>query len=210
MKRRLFLSSRRLLLFIVMAPLAAVWTWSSASAQAGVQIPKPVAPLRSPPPQQVAPPPQSPQQVAPVAAQPFRLMGHPTQGVALRNQSPNSDPNDQPGPKISNSLVLRKYDEALFREAQNSGRPIIVVFSKSDCPGCTLQVPSLQRVLKDEEFKSIEVFQVDFINQREIAQRFNTQAWTAIIGFKGAEYRLRMQGLNRPSDLRRELRKLLQ
>jgi hypothetical protein len=63
--------------------------------------------------------------------------------------------------------------------------------------------------LKEEEFKSVEVFQVDFINQKELAQRFNAQGWTVILGFKGAEYRVRMQGLNRPSDLRRELRKLL-
>jgi thiol-disulfide isomerase/thioredoxin len=136
-------------------------------------------------------------------------MGHPTQGVALHVERPNTDPNDQPGPRVTNSLVLRRFDDALFRAAQTSGRPILLVFSKADCPGCTLQVPSLQRVLKEDEFKAVEVFQVDFINQRELAQRFNIQGWSVILGFKGTEYRVRMQGLNRPSDLRKEIRKLL-
>jgi thiol-disulfide isomerase/thioredoxin len=104
---------------------------------------------------------------------------------------------------------LRKFEDALFLQAQAAGKPILLVFSKSDCPNCTLQAPTLERLLKEDEFKGIEVFQIDFVNQKDLAARFNMNAWSALIGMKGADLRFRSVGLTKPADLRRELRRIL-
>lgn len=140
-----------------------------------------------------------PQPVAPLDRNTVPEFAKPTPG----------DESETPGPRVANSLILRKFDDATFTEVQAAGKPILLVFSKSDCPNCTLQAPTLERLLKEDEFKGIEVFQIDFVNQKDLAARFNMNAWSALLGMKGAEIRFRSVGLTKPADLRRELRRIL-
>ena len=133
------------------------------------------------------------------------------------SSAPNPQPNnqlmypeypadDQPEPRIPNSLVLRKFNEALFEKAQKEGKLTLLVFSKSDCPGCTTQVPTLLKVLKDSAFQGIEVFQIDFINQPDLNQRFNVRGWTHLLAFKSGREIKRSAGQKSPSQIRNFLK----
>lgn len=116
--------------------------------------------------------------------------------------------NDYPEQMIENSLIFRKYDQTLFDRAQAEGKPILVIISKSDCPGCRTQAPTLAKILKDNEYKAIEVFQIDFINQPDLAKKFNAPGWTLLIGYKGKVEVNRQFALKRPSELKQFLKSL--
>lgn len=119
---------------------------------------------------------------------------------------PEYPADDQPEPRIPNSLVLRKFNEALYEKAQKDGKMTLLVFSKSDCPGCTAQVPTLLKVLKDSAFQGIEVFQIDFINQPDLNQRFNVRGWTHLLAFKSGREIKRSAGQRSPSQIRNFLK----
>ena len=119
---------------------------------------------------------------------------------------PEYPADDQPEPRIPNSLVLRKFNDALFEKAQKEGKLTLLVFSKSDCPGCTAQVPTLLKVLKDSTFQGIEVFQIDFINQPDLNQRFNVRGWTHLLAYKSGREIKRSAGQKSPSQIRNFLK----
>ena len=109
---------------------------------------------------------------------------------------------DQPEPRISNSLILRPFNNEQFEKAQKDNKNIVLVFSKADCPGCRAQIPTLIKVLKEPEFQSIEVFQIDFINQPDLNKKFNVPGWTHLVGFKGNKEVKRAAGAKSPSQIR--------
>ena len=125
-----------------------------------------------------------------------------------QQQAPQQTENDYPEQMIENSLIFRKYDQALFDRAQAEGKPILVIISKGDCPNCRLQAPTLQKILKESEYKDIEVFQIDFINQPDLAKKFNAPGWTLLIGFKGKMEVNRQFALKSPSELKQFLKSL--
>lgn len=116
---------------------------------------------------------------------------------------------DPIGPSVENALILPRYEEKLLSQNQASGRSTLLVFTKADCPNCRLQVPTLARLLKEKEFKNIDVLQIDYVNQTQLTDRFNVHAWSALVGMKGSEIRFRSVGLINPKDLRHQLRRIL-
>lgn len=116
---------------------------------------------------------------------------------------------DQPEPMIENSLIFRKYDQQLFDKAQADNKPILLIFSKFDCPGCRTQAPTLAKVLKNPDYKNIEIFQIDFLKQQDLNKKFDAKGWTLLVGFKGKKEINREFGLHKPSQLNRFLKALL-
>lgn len=116
---------------------------------------------------------------------------------------------DEPEPMIENSLIFRKFDSALFEKAQSSGKSILLIFSKSDCPGCRTQAPTLAKILKEPEYKDLEIFQIDFMKQQDLNTRFDAKGWTLLVGFKGTKEVRREFALKRPSELKQFLNSLL-
>lgn len=112
---------------------------------------------------------------------------------------------DEPEAMIANSMIFRKFDQSLFDSAQAEGKPILVIVSKSDCPGCRTQAPTLAKILKESEYKDIEVFQTDFVNQPDLAKKFNAAGWTLLIAYKGKTEVNRAYGLMKPSQLKQFL-----
>lgn len=129
-------------------------------------------------------------------------------GITANQHSQNLE-NDQPEAMIENSLIFRKYDQAMFERAQAAGKSILVIISKSDCPGCRVQAPTLAKILKESKYGNIEIFQTDFINQPDLNKKFNTTGWTLLIGYKGSKEISRAYGLKRPSELKNFLMPLL-
>ena len=122
---------------------------------------------------------------------------------------PSFPADDQPEPMIENSLIFRKFDLQLFEMAQKQGRSILLIFSKFDCPGCRTQAPTLAKILKDPEYKNIEIFQIDYLKQTDLNKKFNAPGWTLLVGFKGTNEVQRAPGLKQPSHLRNFLKFLL-
>ena len=116
---------------------------------------------------------------------------------------------DAPEPMIENSLIFRKFDNALFEKAQSEGKPILLIFSKFDCPGCRTQAPTLAKILKDPQYKDIEIFQIDFMKQQDLNKRFDAKGWTLLVAYRGSKEVKRDFGLKRPSELKNFLSTLL-
>ena len=129
-------------------------------------------------------------------------------GMITTQHSQNLE-GDQSEAMIENSLIFRKYDQAMFDRAQAEGKSILVIVSKSDCPSCRVQAPTLAKVLKESKYGNIEIFQTDYINQPDLNKKFNATGWTLLIGFKGTREVNRSYGLKRPSELKNFLMTLL-
>jgi thiol-disulfide isomerase/thioredoxin len=122
---------------------------------------------------------------------------------------PDYPADDQPEPQIANPMIFNKFDSAAFEKAQAGGKKILLVFTKYDCPGCKAQVPTLAKLLKNSEYKDIEVFQIDYLNQPELNKRFQITGWTILVGFKGTTEISRAPGLKSPSQINKFLKLLI-
>lgn len=106
------------------------------------------------------------------------------------------------------SLILPKYEDAAFKKAVAAGQPVVLVFSKADCPSCLQQVPHLKSLLAEKDFRKLKVFQVDFVKSPELAKQHNVMAWTTVLLFKGGKEVSRSWGLTDKEMLRNELGKI--
>ena len=118
---------------------------------------------------------------------------------------PPAIPSGAPG---ATSLILPKYENAAFKKAVAAGQPVVLVFSKADCPSCLQQVPHLKSLLAEKDFRKLKVFQVDFVKSPELAKQHNVMAWTTVLLFKGGKEVSRSWGLTDKEMLRNELGKI--
>lgn len=106
------------------------------------------------------------------------------------------------------SLVLPKYDDAAFKKAVAAGQPVVLVFSKADCPSCHQQVPHLKSLLAEKDFKKAKVFQVEYLKNPELAKQHGVNSWTTMLLFKGGKEVSKTWGLTDKDLLRKELGKI--
>jgi thioredoxin 1 len=79
------------------------------------------------------------------------------------------------------------FTQAGFEAAQQADKPILVEIIASWCPTCKAQAPILNELRGDPKFKELEVFSVDFDNQKEIVQSFKVNKQSTLIVFKGSQ-----------------------
>jgi thiol-disulfide isomerase/thioredoxin len=95
----------------------------------------------------------------------------------------------------ANILTLPKFDAAKFGAAKDEGKPVMLVFTKSSCPTCHMQIPALEAVLKQDSFKDLTVFQVNFVEQSEIDSQFKVTNQNTLILYKGGKEIARSTGM---------------
>jgi len=78
------------------------------------------------------------------------------------------------------------YDQAAFKAAQDSGKPVLVEIHASWCPTCKAQSAVLEPMLKQDDFKAMAVFRVDFDEQKSVVRAFKADMQSTLIVFKGA------------------------
>ena len=79
------------------------------------------------------------------------------------------------------------FTQAGFEAAQQAGKPILVEIIASWCPTCKAQAPILGQLRSDPKFKELEVFSVDFDNQKDVVQSFKANTQSTLIVFKGSQ-----------------------
>ena len=78
------------------------------------------------------------------------------------------------------------FAPAAFEAAQKAGKPILVEVTAPWCPTCRAQAPILKELSAEPKFKNLQVFAVDFDNQKDALQMFKAQRQSTLIVFKGA------------------------
>jgi thioredoxin 1 len=78
------------------------------------------------------------------------------------------------------------YDAKAFAAAQAAGKPILVEIHASWCPTCKAQAPILGNLEKQDKFKDLVVFHVDFDSQKDAVKAFGARMQSTLITFKGA------------------------
>jgi len=78
------------------------------------------------------------------------------------------------------------YGQAALKAAQDSGRPILIEIQASWCPTCKARSAVLEPMLKQDTFKSMAVFRVDFDAQKPVVRAFGADMQSTLIVIRGA------------------------
>lgn len=72
-----------------------------------------------------------------------------------------------------------------FAAAQAAGQSILIEVYAPWCSTCTEQAAVLDEVQRQQKFKDLHVFRVDFDSQRAALRKFKAQIQSTLIAFKG-------------------------
>ena len=93
------------------------------------------------------------------------------------------------------------YDASFFAAAQAAGKPILVEIHATWCPICKAQAPILSELEKQEKFKDLVVFHVDFDTQKDAVRAFGANMQSTLIVFKGSKETGRSVGDTNPGSI---------
>ena len=93
------------------------------------------------------------------------------------------------------------YDAKSFAAAQAAGKPILVEIHATWCPTCKAQAPILSDLEKQDKFKDLMVFRVDFDSQKDAVKAFGARMQSTLITFKGSQETGRSVGDTNPSSI---------
>jgi thioredoxin 1 len=102
---------------------------------------------------------------------------------------------------VAHAAETEPFTTAAFEAAQKSGKSILVDIWASWCPTCKAQGPILEKLQKDNRFKDIVVFRVDFDKQVDVVQSFGAQMQSTLIVFKGMNEVRRSVGDTDPASI---------
>ena len=89
-------------------------------------------------------------------------------------------------PFAAQAAETQDYNAKAFAAAQAAGKPILVEIHASWCPTCKAQLPILGELEKQDKFKNLMVFRVDFDSQKDAVKAFGARMQSTLITFKGA------------------------
>ena len=93
------------------------------------------------------------------------------------------------------------YDAQSFTAAQAAGKPILVEIHASWCPTCKAQEPILGNLERQDKFKNLVVFRVDFDSQKDAVKAFGARMQSTLITFKGSQETGRSVGDTNPASI---------
>lgn len=108
---------------------------------------------------------------------------------------------------LSSFVSAEEFDRAKFDKARADGKSIILDFHAVWCGTCKKQLPIVQSLLLEPEFKDFQFFNVDYDWSEELNKEFNVQRQATIIVFKGKEERDRSIGVSDREDLKAQFLK---
>lgn len=96
--------------------------------------------------------------------------------------------------------AAQPFEMKAFRDAQASGKTILVDVTAPWCPTCKLPKPILQSV--EKERPNLLVYEVDFDTAKDVLRHFRVQAQSTLIVFKGGTEVGRSTGDTDPARIR--------
>ncbi|MCX8017007.1 MAG: thioredoxin family protein [Rhodocyclaceae bacterium] len=101
------------------------------------------------------------------------------------------------------ALEVVPYQAAPFAQARAAGKVIALQFHSGWCPVCVMQARGLDSLKGERELEQVIVFQADFAKEEALRRRFNVQAFSTLVIFRGEEERARTTGEFQPDKLKR-------
>ena len=86
------------------------------------------------------------------------------------------------------------YSDAAFAAAKAAGQPIVIHVTAPWCPTCAKQKPILAALYDSPEFKTLQVFDVDFDTSKPLLQTLHVQMQSTLIVYHGATEEARATG----------------
>jgi thioredoxin 1 len=101
----------------------------------------------------------------------------------------------------AHAAQIVNYNAKTFAAAQAAGKPILVEIHATWCPTCKAQVPILGNLEKQDKFKNLTVFHVDFDSQKDAVRAFGARVQSTLITFKGGTETGRSVGDTDPASI---------
>ncbi|MDP2355826.1 MAG: thioredoxin family protein [Beijerinckiaceae bacterium] len=93
------------------------------------------------------------------------------------------------------------FEMKAFEKAKAEGKSIFIDVTAPWCPTCKRQEPIIKGLLKKSEFKDLEVFSLDFDNQKNELKALRVTRQSTLITFKGAKETGRAVGITDPKAI---------
>lgn len=93
------------------------------------------------------------------------------------------------------------FEQQSFSAAQEAGQPILVDIAAPWCPVCRAQEPIIGALLDDERYDDLQVFTVDFDNQKDVVRALGAQSQSTLIMYRGDEETDRSVGVTDPAAI---------
>ncbi len=103
----------------------------------------------------------------------------------------------------------KPYSDLAFKEAQISGKSIVLDFHASWCPTCKKQKVVLEELSKEKELNNVVGFVVDYDNSEELKKKMNVKKQSTLIVFKGEKEMGRGLGITDKEEIKTLLKKSL-
>ena len=81
------------------------------------------------------------------------------------------------------------YDETIFKEAQNAGKPIVISVTAKWCGTCKAQKSAIEEILPDPYFENVVFMRVDYDRHkaayRYFRKSYKVKSISTLLAFKG-------------------------
>ncbi len=94
----------------------------------------------------------------------------------------------------ADAATVHRYQQGAFQAAQREGDPILIFVDASWCPTCAKERPILQHLYQLPEFKTLQVFNVDFDTSKPLLRRLGVQMQSTLIVYHGTKETGRLTG----------------
>lgn len=105
------------------------------------------------------------------------------------------------------SAAGKPFDQQVFEQATQQGKPVLVMVHADWCPVCRAQAKIIERLSAENEFHEFAVLRVDFDTQAKVLQQFRVQRQSVLIVFKGDKEVGRSLGDTREASIAALMRK---
>lgn len=103
----------------------------------------------------------------------------------------------------------QQFDTVEFQAARSEGRSIVVEVSAPWCTVCHTQRQILLKLLSQERFRDLILFEIDFDTQKEALREVRVRVQSTLISYKGNTEVARTVGDTFPHSLERLFEKAL-
>lgn len=97
---------------------------------------------------------------------------------------------------------MKRFDAGQFARDQDTGKSVIIDAVAEWCPTCKAQKVVIDELLKDEKYRELVVYRLDFDTQRGELGRLGSQFQSTLIAFSGRTETARSIGDTDPQSIR--------
>jgi thiol-disulfide isomerase/thioredoxin len=102
----------------------------------------------------------------------------------------------------AHALDIVPYQAEAFERARATGQVTALQFHTQWCPVCVMQERGLRAMQDDKSLDRVTVFQVDFMKEDALRQRFGVSSFSTLVIFRGDVERARTTADIRPEQLK--------